>query len=91
MNFMDPINSPSLRDHFAMAALPGCIIWQQKRGRDELLGDGEPKHAQPHLPGDPDAGDLHAVAEAAYLFADAMLKARAGFNARTPPPDFTAL
>lgn len=67
----------TLRDQLALSALPACITWRRHHGRDELIGDGEPAHAQPSLPMDPSDSDLSAVANAAYLFADAMIIARA--------------
>lgn len=63
-----------LRDRFAIAALPACIEWLRLSGRDELIGDGEPEHAQPVLPdGEIGMDEPSAAASAAYLFADAML------------------
>jgi hypothetical protein len=70
--------SMTLRDQFALQALPSCILWLREHQRDRLLLDGEPDHAQPVLPcqWDEEDEDPIEVAEAAYLFADAMIKVR---------------
>lgn len=67
----------SLRDWFAGQALGACIQWAQARGKDELMEDNQPVHAEPCMP-DGDAGrdGTEDAARAAYLFADAMLAAR---------------
>jgi hypothetical protein len=67
-----------LRDYLAAQALPQCIRWVIDSGIEELRDENYPKYVQPCIPDKYGTahGDLFKAAEAAYLFADAMLMAR---------------
>lgn len=71
-----PMTLLSLRDQFAMAALPACIDMQRRDTREQLEIDERNDAIEPGLPFDAEDDSLSEVATAAYLFADAMLKAR---------------
>jgi hypothetical protein len=74
---MNPqIEGMTLRDYFAAQALPACMNWIQLHAKHCLIADGEPKHSYPVLTSDAEDTDCFIAAEAAYFYADAMMKYR---------------